>query len=183
MRPFPRFWLHFAGVWWSGRRNHGASDHACGRSPYRVVAVYTARMISSDPHAWLRPLFVALKADPACKTLAVPLRFEALCELVAVEQPQRAASMREWSPDAKAGILGWLESVTKQKPTFNETELWTVAKGERQLRCVARHIPAGIDLRLMEGDDFRRTELHKDGDLAEIRSIGWKQALEERGWK
>jgi hypothetical protein len=35
----------------------------------------------------------------------------------------------------------------------------------------------------MEGDDFRRTEVHKDGDLAEIRAAGWAQALEERGWK
>jgi hypothetical protein len=29
----------------------------------------------------------------------------------------------------------------------------------------------------MEGDDFRRTELHKRGDLAEISSMGCKQAL------
>ena len=56
-----------------------------------------------------------------------------------------------------------------------------VQKKDRGLRCIVVHLPTGIDLRLMEGDDFRRTELHKYADLAEIRSIGWKQALEERG--
>ncbi len=65
----------------------------------------------------------------------------------------------------------------------HETELWAVTKGERKLRCVALYLPNGIGLRLMEADDFRRTELRKDGDLAEVRSMGWKQALEERGWR
>jgi hypothetical protein len=69
------------------------------------------------------------------------------------------------------------------KPAVTELELWTVTKGSRKLRCVARYLPTGIDLRLLEGDDFRRTELHKDSDLAEIRSMGRKQALEDRGWK
>jgi hypothetical protein len=86
-------------------------------------------------------------------------------------------------PAMREGTLEWLETVTDEVPAVSEMELWTVAKGKRTLRCVARYLPTGIDLRLMERDDFRRTELHKDADLAEIRSIGWKQALEERGWK
>jgi len=67
-------------------------------------------------------------------------------------------------------------------PAVNETELWTVAKENRTLRCVARYLPLGIDLRLMEGDDFRRTELHKTGDLAELKADAWKRALEAKGW-
>jgi hypothetical protein len=31
-----------------------------------------------------------------------------------------------------------------------------VQKGARELRCVTVYLPAGIDLRLFEGEDFRR---------------------------
>jgi hypothetical protein len=115
-------------------------------------------ILTSDPHAWLRPYYVTLKADPAFNMLALPLRFVALCELVAVEHPERAAWMKNWSPAAQQGTLNWLESATKEKPAVTELELWTVTKGTRTLRCVARYLPIGIDLRLMEGDEFRRTE-------------------------
>jgi hypothetical protein len=124
-------------------------------------------ILSSDPHAWLRPYVAALKADPAFTTLAPALRFEALCQIVEVDHPDRARQMREWSPAAKTGTLKWLETVTKEKPV-TEVEMWAVVKGNRTRKCVARYLPIGIDLRLMEGDDFRRTEVHKDGDLAEI---------------
>jgi hypothetical protein len=38
-----------------------------------------AMLLLSDPHAWLRPFYVTLKADPAFSTLAIPLRFVAVC--------------------------------------------------------------------------------------------------------
>jgi hypothetical protein len=60
--------------------------------------------LTSDPHAWLRPYYVALKNDRAFWMLAAPQRFEALCCAVEPEQPSRAATMREWSPAAKDGI-------------------------------------------------------------------------------
>jgi hypothetical protein len=140
-------------------------------------------LLSSDPHTWLRPYFATLKADPAYHTLATPLRFKALCESVEGDFPERANWMRQWSPAAQEGTLKWLESVTEQKAAVTELELWTVKKGARTLRCVARYLPSGIDLRLLEGDDFRRTELHKDADLAELKATGWRQVLEERGWR
>jgi hypothetical protein len=126
---------------------------------------------------------VTLKADAAFHTLAMPLRFRAVCDLVEAEHPERANWMREWSRAAQEGTLKWLDSASQEKPTVTELELWTVTKGARQLLCVARYLPTEIDLRLLEGDDFRRTELHRDADLAEIRSMGWRPALEERGWK
>src|SRR4029450_773724 len=120
-------------------------------------------ILSSDPHAWLRPYYVTLKADPAFNMLAIPLRFAALCDVVGVDHPDRARWMKEWSPAAQTGTLHWLESVTKEeKAAVTELELWTVTKGTRTLRCVARYLPIGIDLQLMEADDFRRTELHTD---------------------
>jgi hypothetical protein len=121
--------------------------------------------------------------DPAYKMLAYPLRFAAVCEVVEREHPERARWMRQWSPKAHEGTLKWLETVTTEVPAVSELELWTLSKGTRTLRCIARYLPNGIDLRLLEGDDFRRTELHKDGDLAALQATGWRQALEERGWK
>lgn len=73
--------------------------------------------------------------------------------------------MRQWSHAAQEGTLKWLESVTKPKPAVTELELWTVKKRGRILRCVTRDLPSGIDQRLLEGDDFRPTERHKDSDL------------------
>jgi hypothetical protein len=61
--------------------------------------------------------------------------------------------------------------------------MWTVSKDKRTLRCVARYLPIGIDLRLMHGEDFRRTEVHRNADAANARAAEWRSALEERGWK
>jgi hypothetical protein len=138
--------------------------------------------LSSDLHAWLRPFYVALKTDGSFWMLAAPQRFEALCVAVESEHPSRAASMREWSPVAKEGILGWLESVTKEKPAVQEVELWRVTKDARELQCVARYVPSGLDLRLMQSDDFRRTELLKDAPSVEARAAEWRTALLDRGW-
>jgi hypothetical protein len=140
-------------------------------------------LLTSDPHAWLRPYVATLKSDPVFSKLAPSMRFEALCQVVEVDQPDRARQMREWSPAAQTGTLKWLETVTKEKPMVNEVEMWRVTKGPRTLRCVARYLPIGIDLRLMEGDDFRRTEVHKDGDVAEIKAAEWRKKLEARGWQ
>ncbi len=97
--------------------------------------------LTSDPHAWLRPYYVAIKNDGAYWMLAGPQRFEALCCAVEPEHPSRAAAMREWSPAAQKGILGWLETVTQQKPAVQEVELWRVTKDVRELRCVVRYMP------------------------------------------
>jgi hypothetical protein len=45
------------------------------------------------------------------------------------------------------------------------------------------HLPIGIDLRLMQGEDFRRTELHRDADAANAKAAEWKAALLERRWE
>jgi hypothetical protein len=48
------------------------------------------------------------------------------------------------------------------RPGERELELWRVAKDSRELRCIVVYMPNGIDLRLMAGEDFRRTQLLKD---------------------
>jgi hypothetical protein len=90
--------------------------------------------------------------------------------------------MREWSPAAQEAALHWLRSASAKSPPVTELELWMVRKGSRELRCVARYLPTGIDLRLMQNQDFRRTELHRDGDTATARAEEWKAKLHERGW-
>jgi hypothetical protein len=138
--------------------------------------------LTSDPHAWLRPYYVALNDDGTFWMLAGPQRFEALCCAVETDHPARAASMREWSPDVQRGILGWLESITKQTPALHEVELWRVTKDTRELCCVVRYMPSGLDLRLMLDGEFRTTELYKDAPSVQARADEWRAALLKRGW-
>ena len=137
--------------------------------------------LTSDPHAWLRPYFAALAQDHAFARLAPSIQFSGLCDAVAPEHPAKAAQMREWSPAAQTGTLRGLANVIKQHPPANEVELWIMRKGARELRCVMRYLPTGLDLRLMNGDEFRRTELHRDADGANAKAAEWKTALTERG--
>ena len=44
------------------------------------------------------------------------------------------------------------------------------------------YLSIGVDLRLMEADDFRRTELIKQPELVEARASEWKSALLETAW-
>jgi hypothetical protein len=140
-------------------------------------------LLTSDPHAWLRPYYATVKQSPSFAHLAPSLQFSALCDAVAKDHPSRAAWMRDWSPTAQDAALTWLASAVTQTPPVTELELWTVRKDARELRCVARYLPSGIDLRLMQGKDFRRTELHRSADAANAKAAEWKRALVERGWQ
>ena len=90
--------------------------------------------------------------------------------------------MREWSAAAQASALRWLATCFARGEAQREIELWRVVKDTRELRCLARYLPTGIDLRLMQGQEFRRTELHRDADAATAKAAEWKAALLERGW-
>ena len=100
-------------------------------------------LLTSDPHAWLRPYFATLKADPAFNMLAIPLRFAALRELVELEHPDRARSMREWSPEAQSSTLKWLDSSTKEKIRCHRAVTLDRDQGHEGMRCVARYLPIG----------------------------------------
>jgi len=43
-------------------------------------------------------------------------------------------------------------------------------------------MPTGIDLRLMEGEDFRRTQLLNDGPAVEAKAEKWRAKLLAAGW-
>ena len=91
--------------------------------------------------------------------------------------------MDEWSPAAKHGLLLHLTNTVEQLSPTDTIELWRVKKGDRELRCVTRYLPTGIDVRLLEGADFRRTQLCKDAPAVESLSQSWRAALIEVGWK
>jgi hypothetical protein len=139
--------------------------------------------ISSDPHAWLRPPYAKLASDPAFARLAPAHQFRALCEAAAKLSPSKALQMREWNSATQISLLHWLASIVEEQPNpRRETALWRVSKNGRELRCVAVYLSSGIDLRLLDGDDFRRTQLVKDAPAVEELANGWRNALVERGW-
>jgi hypothetical protein len=67
-------------------------------------------------------------------------------------------------------------------PAQREIELWRVVKDPRELRCVALYPPTGIDPRLMEGEDFRRTQLLRDGPAVQELAEEWRSKLRGSGW-
>lgn len=136
-----------------------------------------------NPHAWLRPLYARLRGDHRFGLLSPAHQFEALAKVIAEESPAKAAAMREWSSDAQIAMLKWLSDVTQEHPNpTNEIELWRMRKGERELRCIAVYLPSGIDVRLFEGEDFRRTQLVCDSPELTAFSDKWRAALFEHGW-
>ena len=80
-------------------------------------------------------------------------------------------------------MLKWLSDVTQERPATDRVELWRVRKAERELTCVAVYLPTGIDMRLMEGADFRRTQLVRDSREVDSLSEKWRSALVAREWE
>jgi hypothetical protein len=140
-------------------------------------------MLTSDPHAWLRPFYVRLRERPSFPQLAPSHQFAELCTQVAPEHPGKAAQMREWSAAAQHALLTWLAAVSVTSDGKSGPEpIWTVRKNGRELRCVAVYLPTVIDLRLFEADDFRRTALCRDAPALKRRADEWLKALIAAGW-
>jgi hypothetical protein len=91
--------------------------------------------------------------------------------------------MRDWPPAAQSALLKHLSDSLDERPhPSRDIELWQVRKGARTLRCVAVYLSIGVDLRLMEAADSRRTELIKQPEQVEARASEWKTALLEKAW-
>ena len=61
-------------------------------------------------------------------------------------------------PGHSQGDAGRTRPGAEGAPCGQETELWRMRKGERELQCVAVYLTTGIDLRLLEAGEIRRTE-------------------------
>jgi hypothetical protein len=70
----------------------------------------------------------------------------------------------------------------REQATKRYEELWRVRKGDRELFCIAVYLPAGIDLRLLEGVDFRRTQLCRTAPDVQALAEDWKTKLIAAGW-
>jgi hypothetical protein len=138
--------------------------------------------ISSDPHRRLRPIYAKLRANGKFGLLAQAHQWDELVR-AAGEAPAKADQMREYSPAAKIGLLGWLSDTFRENPDPERAVLlWSMKKGERDLTCVPAYVPNGIDLRFYDGVEVRRTQLCKDGPEVQALAEQRRAALLECGW-
>ena len=131
----------------------------------------------------MRPYYEAVASQEGFADLAIPIQFATLVDAVAQDHPSKAAKLREFDdlPSQRA-ILGSLAHILYPRPAQREIELWRVVKDLRELRCIALYLPTGIDLRLMEGEDFRRTQLLRDGPAVQELAEEWRGKLRGSGW-
>ena len=160
----------------------------CGPRPSLIVAAWIDATLrdshgSADPHAWLRPSYARLRSKPAFNLLWYAHQFEQLREAIATEHPVEAEQMRAWSPAAQLGLMEHLAKMANDAASVAVTLLWRLRKDSRELRCVAQYLSIGIDLRLLEGQGFRRTQLCHSATAANILAEQWRLELLDSGWK
>jgi hypothetical protein len=130
----------------------------------------------------MRPYYTEVALRAGFAHLSPAHQFAALIERIARDQPERAAELGALNAAAARTIVSWLATLTGEKRAARETALWRVRKGTRELRCVAVAVATGIDLRLIEGDDFRRTALCADVAALTSGADDWLHRLVQRGW-
>lgn len=140
-------------------------------------------IVSSNPHAFLRPIYRRLCVDRQFHLLAEPLQYDRLVEAAAEVSEHHATLMREYSPDAKRSLLRHLANAESLRPGEKQIDMWRLHKDDRVVTCVAVYLPIGIDLRVFLNDDLRRTQLVKDGPRAEALAAHWKLQALEHGWR
>ena len=138
--------------------------------------------VSSEPHFWLRPIFRRLASNRTFALVSTETQFAMLVDTVAEHSEHHAAVMRQYTPAARAALLGHLSKAEQQRPGQREVELWVMHKDERVLTCVARYLPHGVDVRLIEAEEVCRTQLTPDGPHAEGVAADWQSASEHLGW-
>jgi hypothetical protein len=132
----------------------------------------------------LHALFARLSERHTFRLLSTSHQFELLRAEVALEHPARDAAMDEWTPAVKDGLLLHLANTVEQSPPTDTIELRRVTKrSSRETSLGTRYLPTGIDLRLFEGNDFRRTQLCRDAPAVESLYDEWLAASIERGWQ
>ena len=138
--------------------------------------------VSSEPRAYLRPLYRELARGPSFALISAETQFGVLVAAVARQSEMQAAHLREYTFPARMALLGHLAKMESQRPAPKQVTLWSAAKAQRRLECVALYVAHGIDVRLLEDGDVRRTQLVKDGPQAEQLAGEWQGAAVKLGW-
>ena len=138
--------------------------------------------VSSNPHAFLRPIYRRIADGHTFRLLSESHQFNLLVEAVSGVSEHHARLLRDYSPAAKIALLSHLANAESLRPGEGQVELWRVQKGDRVLSCIALYLPTGVDVRVFENDDLRRTQLVKDGPLAEDLAFAWRHKAECNGW-
>lgn len=139
--------------------------------------------LTSDPLTWLRPIWRRLVADPRFRMRSAQSQFAALREAVGESAPQHAARMPEYSPATVQALLRHLDAnLDTEAAQSVRSKLWTATLRGRSLECVAVYLPSGIDVRLLEGEDFRRTQLTRTAPEAANCADRWRSELQRVGW-
>ena len=139
--------------------------------------------VSNNPHAWLLPYWSDVNRQSFFARLAPELQAGALAAALEADYPAKAQEIREWNMATRRAMLAVLDMALAARPATREIELWRVAKEQRDVRCVAVYLPAGVDLRLLEDGEMTRTELFTDGLTLQSRSREWRAALVRTGWR
>src|SRR5687767_6216823 len=101
-------------------------------------------VVSSDPHAFLRPIYRRLAADGSFHLLAEQLQFDRLIEAAAAVSERHATVMREYNVPTRSAVLRHLAKAESLGAGAEQVELWTLTKGDRVLTCIAVYLPNGV---------------------------------------
>jgi hypothetical protein len=71
---------------------------------------------------------------------------ELLVEAIARDYPTKTPRMRELEAVSQRATLAVFGNVSYSSPAARNLELWRVARGGRELRCLAVYMPTSIDL-------------------------------------
>ncbi len=138
--------------------------------------------VSSDPNAWLRAFWKRLHEEqPFFPNLAPELQAEALANLVAEDHPAKATEIREWNATTRRAFIARLDQALREKKADRQVELWRMRKDEREVLWVAVYTVVGLDLRLLEAGEMRRTQLCRDDPTPRGTARQWHEALRLAG--
>src|SRR5688500_18765467 len=89
--------------------------------------------VTSDPHAFLRPIYRQLAGDRAFHLLAEQHQFERLIDAVADVSQKHASLMRQYNAETRRAVLGHLSKAESLRPGPAQVELWRLRRGDREL--------------------------------------------------
>src|SRR5438876_280874 len=97
-------------------------------------------IVSSDPLAFLRPIYRKLASDRMFHLLAESLQFDRLVEATFQVSQAQAMLMGEYNAIKRAATLRHLANAESLRPGPKRVAMWTLHKGRRVLVCVAVYL-------------------------------------------